>query len=1355
MNHSESLSARNADDLLELLSTLRIGRETDWAPEHLSPSAWLAHVPLAYWLVKVMQPGTIVELGTHTGASYFAFCQAVERLHLPTRCYAVDTWQGDPHAGAYDNSVFESVARVNDQQYVSFSSLLRTTFDEAVSGFADGEIDLLHIDGLHTYEAVSHDFATWRAKLSDRAVVLFHDTNVRDRGFGVWRFWQELREQFPSFEFTHGYGLGVLGVGRDLPPELSQLFAASTADLHATTIKGYFAARGESVRTRFLLADAERRASQAGSQLAAAQSQAAALLESEQRAQKAAEEIREENSHYQLQLEQLNARIRSAEEEREALRASVSDLKSMEYSLRTSTSWRITKPLRALSMLVSGGPLHPISTMDRIIPTRGPAALRLRMAASRTARKIGLGSTIDRMRRGTVAPSPPLLSSMATTALEADAAAIWIGGEPNTPGYRYRVIHWANAARAAGIPVINLRLDEVPSNIAAIRRARIIIIWRAPWDSTVAQVVELARSNGAILVFDVDDLMFQPELARIDVIDGIRSQSLTEHSVRDFYARVQRTMAAADICTATTEELAEQLRLLWKPAFVLPNGFDEQTFMVSRLAARRKASSPPEDVFRIGYAGGSRTHQRDFQVCANAIAEILRRRPNCQLVLFRDAKTDQRLVDLAEYPAFSDLMGQVEYRDLVPLASLPNEIARFDVNLAPLEVGNLFCEAKSELKYFEAALAGVCTIASPTGPYRRAIKDNVTGILALEEADWYNAISRLADDEGLRTRLARAALYDVLWKYGSDRRAELARFAFEQFQRGRAAARSFALELRRQESAAASRIEIPASTTIFASDRLDAAAVTVVIPLHNYEQYIVEALQSVAAQTEPCLDLIVVDDCSTDDSLAVALEWAKRNTARFNRLLVLQTAANAKLGPTRNVGFDAAETPYVLPLDADNRLLPECVQRCLAAIRQHAATYAYPIIRQFGADNQTMGNLPYDPTRFIGGNFIDAMALISKAAWCAAGGYRNIRFGWEDYDLWCRFAEMGLLGTEVGGKPAAEYRVHKSSMLRTTTEVSGNKELLVADIEARHRWLSITRPQEAQPPAAPRTRKPAPIPSSGGERLDRLIHLLRCPETGKPLQRAGDDALVTSDGTRRWPLVAGRPVFFPEIGLPEVRPPDHVSNAVPQEVLDLVHATDGFVLNVSAGGTAERPDNVIEAEVSIFRHTDLVADVHRLPFADASLSGVVSLNAFEHYHDPRQAALEIQRVLKPGGWVFIRTAFLQPEHEAPWHFYNCTKHGLLRWFEGFDTERLHVSDNFNPSYTLSWIASEAEQALARDVSAEAAEAFKNAPVGSLVTYWREESSRTSPVWQSFRQLSQRSQEVIGAGFEFVGRRPRD
>ena len=216
-----------------------------WMPDYLDEaSAWIEHIPFAFWIMEAFGPSCVVELGTHTGVSYLAFCQAAQKLGIDTRGYAVDTWQGDEHTGFYGEEVFQKLSQIHDRRYGWFSRLVRTTFDEAVRYFDDGSIELLHIDGLHTYEAVKHDFETWRPKLAPRALVLLHDANVRERDFGVFRLWRELAQTHAHFEFLHGHGLGVLGVGSGFPSAVAALFGASRQPRTASRIRELFARFG-------------------------------------------------------------------------------------------------------------------------------------------------------------------------------------------------------------------------------------------------------------------------------------------------------------------------------------------------------------------------------------------------------------------------------------------------------------------------------------------------------------------------------------------------------------------------------------------------------------------------------------------------------------------------------------------------------------------------------------------------------------------------------------------------------------------------------------------------------------------------------------------------------------------------------------------------------------------------------------------------------------------------------------------------------------------------------------------------------------------------------------------------------
>ena len=326
---------------------------------------WSAHLAFAYDLVGALQPKLIVELGTHWGESYFGFCQSVAEHHLDCLCYAVDHWLGDAHAERYGEEVYEDVRQYNDTHYKAFSYLLRTAFDDALVQFRDGSIDLLHIDGLHTYEAASHDFRTWLPKVKPGGIMLFHDIAVRHADFGIWRLWDEIKAESPeTFEFHHSWGLGVLRKPGEATPRsdlLEALFHGSSSiqervrriyviyGSHLENMLGGQARAEAQAAAQVQMAAAQAEAGNLRSELNAAQAKCTAAASQLKQVAAENEDLRRKLDHFG----QTHARTL---EELKSARASLELEQTVRRSMENSRSWRVTKPMRSFMLAIRGKP---------------------------------------------------------------------------------------------------------------------------------------------------------------------------------------------------------------------------------------------------------------------------------------------------------------------------------------------------------------------------------------------------------------------------------------------------------------------------------------------------------------------------------------------------------------------------------------------------------------------------------------------------------------------------------------------------------------------------------------------------------------------------------------------------------------------------------------------------------------------------------------------------------------------------------------------------------------------------------------------------------------------------------------
>jgi glycosyltransferase involved in cell wall biosynthesis len=328
---------------------------------------------------------------------------------------------------------------------------------------------------------------------------------------------------------------------------------------------------------------------------------------------------------------------------------------------------------------------------------------------------------------------------------------------------RYRCLHHQEQLALHGIASTLRDANDLAAYVD-IATHDLLVLHRTALTPLVADLIELAHLRGVPVIFETDDLIFEPELyGSIALLDTLSPDAASRF--RESLHGQAQCFAHSDFVLTTTDYLAAAVARHGKRVFVQRNACSAEMLRNAENAYRLRneaAGERQDDAVVIGYFSGSGSHNRDFALVTPTLVDVMRRYPQVWLHIGGQLDLDRR------FQPFGDRIRRSPY---VAWQALPNLVAKVDINLAPLELDNPFCQAKSEIKYTEAALVGAPTIASPTEAFVYAIRDGETGLLAHDEASWLDALTRLVESPEERRRLGEAARRHVYAEYAPEPRS--------------------------------------------------------------------------------------------------------------------------------------------------------------------------------------------------------------------------------------------------------------------------------------------------------------------------------------------------------------------------------------------------------------------------------------------------------------------------------------------------------------------------------------------------------------------------------------------------------
>lgn len=328
---------------------------------------------------------------------------------------------------------------------------------------------------------------------------------------------------------------------------------------------------------------------------------------------------------------------------------------------------------------------------------------------------------------------------------------------------RYRVLNKAEQLRKHGFDVKVVNLSEF--ELTQAQNASHIIIYRSPISPELLRLCHLAKDYGKPIFFDIDDLVF--DTLYTDQLSY--TKGLPHHEKENYDANVRNygyMLENCDGAITSTNQLQKELKKYRSKVLLNRNLASDELISISSQFL--KDYSQVSDVIKIGYFSGSISHNENFELIKPTIKKLLEKYSNVQL----------HIVGILDIPKdMKPFENQIVTHDYVDWDKLPVLISEVDINLAPL-VDSIFNRAKSEIKWIEAALVKVPTVASKIGAFSDMVIDGETGLLATDD-QWFDKLEALVLSPELRQNLAESAYRAVLENCTLSKKDEMVTY-FEQ-----------------------------------------------------------------------------------------------------------------------------------------------------------------------------------------------------------------------------------------------------------------------------------------------------------------------------------------------------------------------------------------------------------------------------------------------------------------------------------------------------------------------------------------------------------------------------------------------